>query len=74
NGMLGSFRSDSLPSLNRYWRALSLYHGGIYGGLGTASFLREFFPNVPRSLIILFVVLSIGVIIVVVKFSHGRIG
>nr|GEY84210.1 hypothetical protein [Tanacetum cinerariifolium] len=22
-------------------------HGGIYGGLGTASFLREFFPDVP---------------------------
>nr|GFB03582.1 hypothetical protein [Tanacetum cinerariifolium] len=21
--------------------------GGIYGGLGTASFLREFFPDVP---------------------------
>nr|GEV60163.1 RNA-directed DNA polymerase, eukaryota [Tanacetum cinerariifolium] len=49
-------------------------HGGIYGGLGTASFLREFFPDVTRSLIILFFVLSIGVIIVVVKFSHGRIG
>ncbi|GJZ30118.1 hypothetical protein Tco_0575165 [Tanacetum coccineum] len=48
--------------------------GGIYGGLGIASFLREFFPDVPRSLIILFFVLSIGVIIVVVKFSHGRIG
>nr|GEZ39089.1 hypothetical protein [Tanacetum cinerariifolium] len=24
-------------------------HGGIYGGLGTASFLREFFPDVPRT-------------------------
>ncbi|GKC30637.1 hypothetical protein Tco_1037931 [Tanacetum coccineum] len=24
-------------------------HGGIYGGLGIASFLREFFPDVPSS-------------------------
>nr|GFB16457.1 hypothetical protein [Tanacetum cinerariifolium] len=27
---------------------LAQQHGGIYGGLGTASFLREFFPDVPR--------------------------
>nr|GEV04945.1 RNA-directed DNA polymerase, eukaryota [Tanacetum cinerariifolium] len=54
-----------------FWCDLAQQHGGIYGGLGTASFLREFFPE---SLIILFFVLSIGVIIAVVKFSHGRIG
>nr|GFC60659.1 hypothetical protein [Tanacetum cinerariifolium] len=29
---------------------LAQQHGGIYGGLGTASFLREFFPDVPRTL------------------------
>nr|GEU58377.1 RNA-directed DNA polymerase, eukaryota [Tanacetum cinerariifolium] len=32
----------------RWVRFVPIKHGGIYEGLGTASFFREFFPDVPR--------------------------
>nr|GEX65334.1 RNA-directed DNA polymerase, eukaryota [Tanacetum cinerariifolium] len=53
---------------------LAQQHGGPFGGLGTAPFLRKFVLDVRRSSTTLFFVLSIGVIVVVIKHLLGMIG